>query len=100
MAYEWYWEHCHPEITSERFPKGVPHCKLAPVTLEKNGELKKFRTQEEVDLAWGSGWHERGKPETADVHGDTVAIVDASPPPKPKGGPMGRARGRPRRKVE
>ncbi len=46
---------------------GVPHCKKAGVFLEKDGVLKSFLIQEEVDAAWANGWHNPGKPETADV---------------------------------
>lgn len=118
MAYEWPREQCNGE--------GIPYSKLAIVTLERDGELKKFRTQEEVDAAWVDGWHEPGKPETADVPRETrpasspsidlnaaglpteaVPVhryevepeVNPAPVRKHKGWPKGKPRG-PRRKVD
>lgn len=46
---------------------GVPFSKKAGVFLEKDGVVKSFKIQEDVDAAWASGWHDPGKPETADV---------------------------------
>lgn len=54
--------------------QGVPFVKLANVVLERNGETKHFATQAEVDEAWANGYHDIGKPETAedpvDIDGD------------------------------
>ena len=57
--YEWK----HWEIDYE---DDIPFVKKAGVSLEKNGKIKDFLTQEAVDEAWKKGWHNPGKPETAD----------------------------------
>lgn len=62
---EYKWK--HHELGTD----GIPHVKKAPVTLERAGDKKKFRTQEEVDAAWAAGWHDTGRPETADVPYET-----------------------------
>ena len=59
MPYKWKPNECNED--------GIPYSKLANVTLEKDGELKTFLTQEEVGAAWADGWHEPGRPETANV---------------------------------
>ena len=60
MAYKWQPRECDPA-------DGIPYVKKAPVVLEKDGVQKTFTTQAAVDAAWVDGWHDTGRPETADV---------------------------------
>ncbi|KKL11992.1 hypothetical protein LCGC14_2540200, partial [marine sediment metagenome] len=58
---------------------GIPFSKGPRVNLEKDGVKKKFVTQETVDAAWADGWHEPGRPETADAingHDDSFDTMD------------------------
>ena len=62
------------EVNSE----GVPFVKDRIVVLDRineKGEVerKRFSGQEAVDAAWAKGWHDTGRPETADVIWDEVA---------------------------
>ena len=45
----------------------IPYVKKAPVVLEKSGRTQDFLTQTEVDEAWETGWHDTGRPQTADM---------------------------------
>lgn len=74
MAYEWQPRECNAQ--------GIPYSKLANVCLERNGELETFLTQEGVDQAWADGWHEPGRPETADEL-RTAREHSVSPGPNP-----------------
>jgi len=58
MSYEWKIDECNAN--------GIPHSKIAPSRLEKDGVTKKFRTSEELAWAWKNGWYEPNRPETAD----------------------------------
>ena len=58
MSYEWKLNECDAN--------GIPYVKKAPVVLEKDGVKHTFTTQEEVDAAWDDGWHDTGRPETAE----------------------------------
>lgn len=60
MAYEWKPNECDPK-------DGIPYVKKASVVLEKDGKRETFTTQEAVTAAWADGWHDTGRPETADV---------------------------------
>ena len=70
MAYEW------KKNEVDRFT-GIPFSKGPRVNLEKDGVKKKFVTQETVDEAWADGWHEPGRPETADDPGETETNTKA-----------------------
>lgn len=79
MAYEW--------KTNELDPMtGLPFSKGPNVVLEKDGQTKKFKTQEEVDAAWADGWHEPDRPETADTAIDPPEkkVKQKKPPAKRK----------------
>lgn len=52
---------------NEKGPDGVPYVKKAPVVLQKGKVTKDFLTQEDVNVAWATGWHDTKRPETADV---------------------------------
>ena len=83
MAYEWQMRECNPDVKREGYPHGLPYSKIANVTLEKDGELKTFLTQEATDAAWADGWHEPGRPETADViEVAAAAVATADVPPE------------------
>lgn len=62
--YEWKpWEVDHD---------GIPFVKGSAVVLDRInehgvGERERFSGQDAVDEAWATGWHDTGRPETADV---------------------------------
>ena len=60
---------------------GVPFVKGSAVVLDRidtNGveERKRFSGQEAVDEAWANGWHDTGRPETADVIWDVAPALE------------------------
>lgn len=77
MTYKWRKNECDVD--------GIPFVKKASVVLEKDGVQETFVTQEEVDQAWADGWHDTGRPETAD------SAID-EPPKEEKEEKRGRGR--------
>lgn len=70
MGYVWQPRECDP-VT------GIPYSKLRAARLEKGEMNRKFKNQKELDWAWANGWHEPGRPETAD---DPNEIVEKKEP--------------------
>ena len=62
MPYEWSKLECDQN--------GRPFVKGPRVVLEKDGVKKRFTTQETVTQAWSEGWHDVGRPETAEEPGE------------------------------
>ncbi len=57
---------------------GVPFVKGHIVRLERNGIQRRFTGQEAVDGAWERGWHDTGRPETADMVAIAPGVVDVT----------------------
>jgi hypothetical protein len=55
---------------------GVPFVKGRIVRLERNGIQRRFTGQEAVDGAWARGWHDTGRPETADMVAIAPGVVE------------------------